>query len=92
MVGPEQPLAETRPLSDIAVTIQSGDITRTGRGEAVLGDPLRAVAWLSTALDESLEAGTVISTGSLTQTLPLVPGTRVTASFSRLGEVSVPIE
>lgn len=89
VTGPERRLSECPPLSEVNVTISTGDVERTGRGAAVLGDPLEAVAWLSRAIDDPLPADTIVSTGSLTTTLPLRPDTPVMASFPSLGEVAL---
>jgi len=89
VTGPECQPSECPPLPDIEVTISSDDTKQTGRGEAVLGDPLEAVAWLSRTLDEPLPAGAAVSTGSLTNMVPLRSGTPVTASFPSLGEVTL---
>ena len=89
VTGPERQPSECPPLPDVEVTVSSDDTKQTGRGESVLGDPLEAVAWLSRTLDEPIPADTVVSTGSLTNTVPLRSGTRVTASFASLGEVTL---
>jgi 2-keto-4-pentenoate hydratase len=89
VTGPERPLADCPPLADIEVTVTTPAGDWTGHGAAVLGDPIEAVAWLARTRDQSLPANTLVSTGSLTSTVPLRPGDRVTASFSSLGEVMV---
>lgn len=91
-VGPERSFSKTESLANIGVTVCSDEIERTGYGKAVLGDPLQAVVWLAGNCGESLAAGTVISTGSLTKTLPLVSGKPVTTSFSSLDGITVPAE
>ena len=61
-------------------------------GTAVLGDPARAVAWLSNKLAEhrqSLKAGEIVLPGSLTPIYPVGAGDRVEAQFDPLGSVSV---
>lgn len=63
-----------------------------GTGEAILGDPLRAVAWLANKLAEhglALEAGQIIISGSLTPLAPVESGDVYRASFDHLGQVSV---
>lgn len=89
VTGSERQLSECSPLPEVEVTISTDGTERTGRGAAVLGHPLDAVAWLSRAVDGDLPADTVVSTGSLTRTLPLRSGEPVTASFQPLGEVAL---
>lgn len=89
VTGPDCLPSECPSLADVEVTISSDDTKQSGRGAAVLGDPLEAVAWLSRTLDKPLPADAVVSTGSLTNTLPLCSGTPVTASFPSLGEVTL---
>lgn len=69
-----------------------GDLRATGTGADVLGHPARAVAWLAGALadrDERIEAGELLSTGSLTRAVPVEAGSVVTAEFGSLGTVTV---
>jgi 2-keto-4-pentenoate hydratase len=68
-----------------------GDLRATGLGADVLGHPVRAVTWLSEALsgtDESLTAGDVVATGSLTPALSFGAGDVVEARFGTLGTVT----
>ncbi len=89
VTGSEQALSEVEPLTGVQVRLSTPDVKRTGRGSAVLGDPLQAVAWLSRTLGEPLGPGTLVSTGSLTGTVPVRNDKRVAASFSGLGDVSI---
>lgn len=70
VVGRERSLDALAPLSAVRTRITAGGVDRVGRGENVLGDPLRAVAWLADA-DGPLPADTLVSTGSTTETVPL---------------------
>lgn len=92
VTGPERSLADVPPLADVGVTLRAPDGERTGRGAAVLGDPLTAVTWLSEALSDPLPAGTLVSTGSLTETAPLCAGEPITATFESLGTVSLRVD
>lgn len=75
-----------------ATLLVDGDEVASGTGAAVLGDPLRSMAWLSThlaATDEVLTAGTLVSAGTLTSPVVARPG-RVRGVFSAgLGEATV---
>jgi 2-keto-4-pentenoate hydratase len=78
-----------------AVTVRvlrNGVEIGSGRGDAVLGHPFNAVAWLARKLaqfGEVLGAGDFVMTGSLTRQFPLSRGDRVEAVFDGLGAVSV---
>ena len=65
-----------------------------GTGDAVLGNPLRAVAWLTSTIDaygQHLAAGQIVLAGALHAAVPATAGHRVRARFSEpaLGSVSV---
>ncbi len=64
-----------------------------GNGEAVLGHPLEAVAWLANLKSEAgevLRAGEFILTGSLVETIwPENPGDKITIAIDGLGSVRV---
>ena len=67
----------------------------TGVGADVLGHPARAVAWLAERLGERgdrVEAGEVVSTGSLTTAAPVAGARSATAEFGNLGSVTVAFE
>jgi 2-keto-4-pentenoate hydratase len=67
-----------------------GERRATGVGAAVLGHPADAVAWLAEALPEhgdALRAGDVVTTGSITEPVPLAAGETAVARFSSLGTV-----
>jgi 2-keto-4-pentenoate hydratase len=56
----------------------------TGSGEAAMGHPHRALAWLRDELvahGETLRAGDLVITGGLTRAVPLAPGDVVEARF-----------
>lgn len=71
---------------------RNGERVATGVGADVLGSPARVVAWLAETLadhGDRLEAGDLVSTGSLTELVPLDPGDTVEARFASLGSVTV---
>lgn len=71
---------------------RNGEVAATGAGAAVLGHPAQAVAWLANKLAEfgfKLEAGELILPGALSAAMPVESGDMVTATFDRLGSVSV---
>jgi 2-keto-4-pentenoate hydratase len=70
---------------------RNGRIQHTGSGAAVMGSPLVAATWLAntlTARGETLSAGHVILTGSITAAVPVQAGDSVTASIDQLGSVT----
>jgi 2-keto-4-pentenoate hydratase len=93
VLGPELELGDVGSLGSIEVTLRSdGEEIATGEGRRVMGDPLRAIAWLARHLatrHRTLDPGAVVLTGSLTGHHNVTPGSAYTASFSGLGEVSV---
>ena len=70
----------------------NGLVAGQGTGADVLGDPINALEWLVAHLKErgiSLQAGQVITTGTLTQLASLSAGATAKAAFDGVGEVSV---
>lgn len=68
-----------------------GVVVSTGNGDACLGDPLNALAWLaSKARDfgQPLRAGQVVLSGALGPMVDVRPGAVVTAEITGLGSVS----
>jgi 2-keto-4-pentenoate hydratase len=92
VMGEPRALAEVAPLTSIGVELFSGaESLATGAGSLVMGEPLRAIAWLADHLAGRglvLEAGAVVLTGSLTGHHRVTPGLVYRASFDRLGEVT----
>ena len=96
VLGQERPLERLGALADL-----SGGFARdgaapdeTGRGSAILGDPLTALAWLAdhlAARDSRLEAGDVVTLGSVVKTIYPEPGARIEARFEGLPPVSLEI-
>jgi len=70
---------------------KNGELAGTGASGAVLGSPLKALAWLANTVGArgvGLEAGQVILPGSVTASIPVGPGDTVTATFAGLGRVT----
>jgi 2-keto-4-pentenoate hydratase len=66
-----------------------------GRSDAVLGDPLVAVAWLArkvASFGVTLEAGNVILPGSVHRAIDVRPGDDFEATFDGLGSVRLSFE
>ncbi len=71
----------------------NGDVREQGCADAVLGNPLTAVAWLANKMSEfdvAFEPGDVILSGSFVRALSVNAGDRVIARFdNRLGNVEI---
>lgn len=74
---------------------RDGKVLGTAAGAAVLGHPARSVAWLANKLSEwgeTLKAGSIVLSGSLTPAFDLLPG-RYKASFGEgLSSVEVNVK
>jgi 2-keto-4-pentenoate hydratase len=71
---------------------RNGEPVGTGRSDAVLGDPLIAVAWLARTVAKfgvRLRAGHIVLPGSCTRAVDLRPGDTFRADFGRLGHVEL---
>jgi 2-keto-4-pentenoate hydratase len=84
---------EDRDLRLIGVALhRNGQVVETGAGAAVLGNPVRSLAWLANKLaesDEALWAGELVLPGALHRAVDVLPGDVFTAEFAGLGSVSV---
>jgi 2-oxopent-4-enoate hydratase len=68
-----------------------GEVAATGAGAAVLGNPIRCVAWLANKLGEfgvPLRPGDLVLAGALHAAVPVAVGTSVHAEFAELGGVT----
>ncbi len=74
----------------------NGAVNQIGRGEVVLGHPLKALTWLANALNErgkNLKAGQVITTGvCVNQVYDAQAGETIVADFGVLGQVEVVLQ
>ena len=79
-------------LGDIKATLSiNGRLSDSGNTNAVLGNPLIAVAWLANKVHEfdvTLQAGHVVLPGSCTRAHDVAAGDTVYAEFETLGGVS----
>jgi hypothetical protein len=74
----------------VAVT-RHGELVDTGAGAAVLGNPVRCVAWLANKLASfgaSLHAGDVVLPGAVHRMITVAPGDVLRADFAHLGTVT----
>ncbi|HSG62021.1 MAG TPA: fumarylacetoacetate hydrolase family protein [Pseudomonadales bacterium] len=71
----------------------NGEVREQGSADAVLGNPLNAVAWLANKLSEfdvAFKPGDVILSGSFLRALPVSAGDKIVARFDHgLGDVTI---
>jgi 2-keto-4-pentenoate hydratase len=75
-----------------AVLWRNGSEVAKGRSDAVLGNPVTAVAWLAgkvASFGVRLRAGHIVLPGSCTRAIDARPGDEFRAEFSGLGDVSL---
>jgi 2-keto-4-pentenoate hydratase len=78
------------PSAIEARVLINGEQVATGRGDAVLGNPLNSIVWLAGKLRQfgrTLQAGQIVMTGSFTRQFPLAAGDTVETVFSGVGGV-----
>jgi 2-keto-4-pentenoate hydratase len=78
-----------------AVLTRNGEVVAKGRSDAVLGNPVTAVAWLARKVDSfgvRLRAGDVVLPGSCTRAIDARPGDNFVAEFDGLGSVRLSFE
>jgi 2-keto-4-pentenoate hydratase len=89
ILGTPAPLPQDPTAIEARVSI-NGETVATGTGDAVLGNPLNSIVWLSAKLGaygRGLKAGDIVMTGSVTRQFPIVAGDRIETVFSGLGLV-----
>lgn len=100
-----EPVAVNRLGADPITTLESftvalsrgGEALETGKGANVLGGPLAAVAHLIAALGESpgyppLQAGEMVTTGTLTAAYPIHPGERWSTALEGIALPGLSVE
>src|SRR6201986_4596056 len=78
-----------------AVLKRNGEVIAEGRSDAVLGNPVTAVAWLARKVDQfgvRLKAGDIVLPGSCTRAIDARPGDDFVATFDGLGSVHLAFE
>ncbi|MGK2879940.1 MAG: 2-keto-4-pentenoate hydratase [Mycobacterium sp.] len=78
-----------------AVLTRNGEVVAKGRSDAVLGNPVTAVAWLARKVDSfgvRLKAGDIVLPGSCTRAIDAPPGSDFVAEFAGLGSVHLSFE
>jgi 2-keto-4-pentenoate hydratase len=78
-----------------AVLTNNGEVVAEGRSDAVLGNPVTAVAWLARKVESfgvRLRAGDIVLPGSCTRAIDAPPGSNFVADFAGLGSVQLSFE
>jgi 2-keto-4-pentenoate hydratase len=78
-----------------AVLTRNGDLVAEGRSDAVLGNPVTAVAWLSRKVESfgvRLRKGDIVLPGSCTRAIDVRSGDHFVADFAGLGSVRLSFE
>ena len=78
-----------------AVLTRNGEVVAKGRSDAVLGNPVTAVAWLARKVEGfgvRLKAGDIVLPGSCTKAFDATPGAEYIADFTGLGSVRLNFE
>lgn len=73
------------------VAYRNGQIIDSGAGAAVLGNPLRSVAWLANSLGKyevALKSGEIVLSGALTSAIEVKDNDTFTAEFAHIGSVT----
>lgn len=82
-------------LAAIYISMTVDGQTLTGEGRAVMDHPVNAVTWLANKLHEidglggRLEAGDVVLSGSVTRSVEVHAGSRLSADYGPLGTIEV---
>jgi 2-keto-4-pentenoate hydratase len=69
----------------------NGEVVSTAAGAAVLGNPVRGVAWLANKLAEfgsSLQPGDLVLAGALHASIRVTAGMSVHAEFANIGGIT----
>lgn len=96
VLGPQRVSPKDIDITAIdAVLRRGGDVVAEGRSDAVLGNPVTAVAWLARKVDSfgvRLKAGDIVLPGSCTRAIDARPGDTFVADFAGLGSVRLSFE
>ena len=96
VLGPQRVSPKDIDITGIdAVLTRNGEVVAEGRSDAVLGNPVTAVAWLARKVDSfgvRLKAGDIVLPGSCTRAIDARPGDKFVADFAGLGSVRLSFE
>ena len=96
VLGPQRVSPKDIDITGIdAVLTRNGEVVAEGRSDAVLGNPVTAVAWLARKVDSfgvRLRAGDIVLPGSCTRAIDARSGDTFVADFAGLGSVRLSFE
>ncbi len=96
VLGTGRVAPETVDIQGIdAVLTRNGEVVASGRSDAVLGNPVTAVAWLARKVESfgvRLRKGDIVLPGSCTRAIDARPGDHFVAEFDGLGSVRLTFE
>ena len=96
VLGPQRVSPKDIDITGIdAVLTRNGEVVAEGRSDAVLGNPVTAVAWLARKVDSfgvRLRAGDIVLPGSCTRAIDARSGDEFVADFAGLGSVRLSFE
>ncbi|OFZ99436.1 MAG: hypothetical protein A3H35_19155 [Betaproteobacteria bacterium RIFCSPLOWO2_02_FULL_62_17] len=96
VLGRQKVKADFDALAQVPLSLQHNGVeAASGKGEACLGNPAHAVAWLAqtlTRFGDGLRSGDIVMSGALAKMLAAAPGDRFQADFPGFGSVSVRFE
>lgn len=75
-----------------AAAVINGEVRNEGTGAAVLGDPVNSLVWAANEavrIGRPLQAGDIISTGTMTGVTPVKAGDKLSADFGPFGKIEV---
>jgi 2-keto-4-pentenoate hydratase len=87
--------AELDITANDAVLTRNSEVVAKGRSDAVLGNPVTAVAWLARKVESfgvRLKAGDIVLPGSCTRAIDVRAGDNFVAEFAGLGSVRLAFE
>jgi 2-keto-4-pentenoate hydratase len=93
VLGESKTAANSCDLSLVQMVMEkNGAVVESGNGAATLGHPAEAVAWLANRLSEFgkvLDPGAIVMPGALCRAIDVGAGDVISATFDRLGAVTV---
>ena len=96
ILGPERVSPKDIDIQAIPAILKcNGEVVAEGRSDAVLGNPVTAVAWLARKVDSfgvRLKAGAVVLPGACMRAIDARPGDNFVAEFTGLGSVRLAFE
>ena len=96
VLGAGRVAPETVDIQSIdAVLTRNGEVVASGRSDAVLGNPVTAVAWLARKVESfgvRLRKGDIVLPGSCTRAIDARSGDHFVAEFDGLGSVRLTFE